>query len=103
MAFGLTRKNRIVGNRRLNISLRAVIVGLGALTAAGIFYAYSSVQSLNTSYEASQALEVQRELMETSRRLKMELNNLRSMERLERQAISVGLLKPSPQQVRKLP
>ena len=103
MALGLTRKNRLVGNRYLNTSLRTVIVGLSALTAAGIFYAYSSVQALNTSYEASQALEVQRELMETSRRLKMELNNLRSMERLERQAIILGLLKPSPQQVRKLP
>ena len=103
MPFGLTRQNRPIKGKGLNISLRAVVVGLSALTLAGIFYAYSSVRALNTSYQVSQALDIQRELVETSRRLKVELNNLRSMEKLERQAAILGLIKPSSQQVRKLP
>ena len=103
MLFNLTRRNRPAKSGQLNISLRVVVTGLGALTLAGIFYAYSLVLARNASYEASQALEVQRELMETSRRLKVELNSLRSLERLERQADSLGLVKPLSQQVRPLP
>ena len=96
-------RNRPARGEGFNLSLRALAAVLSALVLAGIFYAYSLVQARNVSYQLSQALEVQRELMETSRRLKVELNNLRSLERLEAQALSLGLSKPSTGQLRNLP
>lgn len=103
MKFSLRHENKPVRQQRLSLSLRVVVLALCMLSGAGIFYAYSSVRALNLSYQTSQALEVQHELLETSRRLKMELSNLRSLDRLERQAAGMGLVKPTPQQVRTLP
>lgn len=102
MGLSLGQKNKPVKRQWLNISLRSVILSLCLLTLAGIFYAYSSVRALNLSYQTSQALEVQHELLETSRRLKVEISNLRSLERLERQATTMGLQTPGAAQIRKL-
>ena len=102
MSVALRQKNKPVKKQLFNISLRTVVFCLCLLTLAGIYYAYSSVRALNLSYQTSQELEVQRELLETSRRLKVEFSNLRSLDRLERQSIAMGLASPSAQQVRKL-
>ena len=103
MQFSLRHKNKPFRAVGFGISIRVLVLGLVVLCLAGIFYAYSSVRALNLSLQASQALSVQHELIETSRRLKMELSNLRSMERLEQQAVSMGLLRPAPHQFRRLP
>ncbi len=102
MQFSLRHKNKPLKGQGLGVSLRLVVASLCLLTLVGIFYAYSSVRALNTSYQISQALSVQHELNETGRRLKVELSNLRSMERLEQQSASFGLVKPQPSQLRRL-
>ena len=99
-----------VGNRRLaqerpgfQVSLRGVLGLLALVTAVAVLYAYATVTALDLSYEVSRGLETQRELMETGRRLRVELNNLRSPERLEREALKRGLAPPAAERTRGLP
>lgn len=99
-----------LGNRRLAESeiaglspgIKALVMLLAVGTAAGLFYAYTAVKALNYSYELSQELANQREQLEIARRLKVELGNLRSPERLEREAASRSLAAPKPEQTRGL-
>lgn len=98
------------GNRRLAaregrapLSLRQALFLLGLITASALFYLYTEVRALNLSYQVSQAAAEQRELVELGRRLRVELNNLRSPERLEREGARLGLLPPPPERVRVLP
>jgi hypothetical protein len=72
------------------------------LTLTGTFYTYASVQALNTAYETSAALNIQQEMRETGRRLKLELSNLRSPYTLERRASDIGMVKPQPRQIRRI-
>jgi hypothetical protein len=99
-----------IGNRRLAagaggfpLSLRQALFVLGLITASCLFYLYTEVRALNLSYQVSQSASVQRELMEVRRRLKVELNNLRSPERLEQEGARLGLTPPPPERVRVLP
>ncbi len=73
------------------------------VTATALFYAYTSTRALEVSYQASRELQLKRQLMETGRRLRVELNSLRSPARLERAALKRGLAVPGPGQVRRLP
>jgi hypothetical protein len=99
----LRQKNKLLPEQKVvRISLRMVILVLLMLTLTGTFYAYASVRALNTAYETSAALNTQQEMMETGRRLKLELSNLRSPYTLERRAGDIGLVKPQPQQVRRI-
>lgn len=99
-----------LGNRRLapdaeaglSLGLKGVLALLAILTAAGLFYAYTAVKALSFSYELSRELDNQREQMEVGRRLRVELNNLRSPERLEREAARQGLTAPKSEQLRGL-
>ena len=102
MGFSLRQKNKPQTPDRVGISLRMVVAMLLILTLAGTFYAYSSVRALNISYETSKMLNMQHELMETGRRLKLELSNLRSPYTLERKASSMGLVKPEANQIRRI-
>ncbi|MEW5912048.1 MAG: hypothetical protein AB1814_05800 [Thermodesulfobacteriota bacterium] len=99
-----------IGNRRLAaqagwfpLSLRQALFVLGLITASCLFYLYTEVRALNISYQVSQATSVQRELLEIKQRLKVELNNLLSPERLEREGARLGLAPPPPGRVRVLP
>jgi cell division protein FtsL len=98
-----------VANRRARaprleaLSFRRILLLLAVVTAVALFYAFATVRALNLSYQVSRELEVQRELMETSRRLKVELNILRSPARLEREGGRLGLAPPGPEQTRSLP
>ena len=71
-------------------------------TFAALYYAAASTRTLNFSYEASRALEEQRDLREQARRLKVELNHLRSPKLLDREAKAMGLAEPKPGQTRSL-
>lgn len=82
--------------------LVGILVLLVLATFAALFYAATSTRTLNLSYESSRALEDQRELREQARRLKVELNHLRSPQRLEREAKAMGLTDPKPGQTRRL-
>jgi hypothetical protein len=103
MSMNLLKKNKSQPHpQAIKLSLRMVVLVLVMLTMTGIFYAYASVESLNIGYETSAALNLQREMMETNRRLKLELSNLRSPYSLERRAGDMGLVKPSQQQIRRI-
>ncbi|MDR1397937.1 MAG: hypothetical protein LBJ14_09450 [Desulfarculales bacterium] len=103
MNRSLRQKNKLLPEQEtVRISLRMVILVLLMLTLTGTFYAYASVQALNTAYETSAALNIQQEMTETNRRLKLELSNLRSPYTLERRASAMGLIKPKPRQVRRI-
>jgi cell division protein FtsL len=84
------------------ISLKRVLVLLAVVTSVALFYAFASVKAQNLSYQVSRELETQRELRETGRRLQVELNILRSPERLERMGSRFGLKPPEPEQMRVL-
>lgn len=84
----------------------SLVMGLWLLvlvTATALFYAYTSTRALEVSYQASRELQLKRQMMETGRRLRVELNNLRSPARLERAALKRGLAAPQPGQLRRLP
>lgn len=98
-----------VGNRRVTgdeeaprISVKWSLALLAVVVSVALLYAYTSIRTLNISYEVSRNLEVQRELRETGRRLMVELNNLRSPERLEEEAQRQGLIQPKAEQMRGL-
>lgn len=98
-----------VENRRVTLEAPAaplrlgwIIAVLAVATLAGLLYAFTSVRSLDLSYQLSKALKTQRQLRESSRRLLVELNHLRAPERLEREAQRLGLAAPRPEQIRRL-
>ena len=85
------------------LSLRQALIVLGLITAGALFYLYTEVLGLGISYQLSQARSSQVELLETRRRLRVELNSLRSPERLERAGARLGLAPAPPERVRVLP
>ena len=96
-------------NRRLpedegaqRLSLKWVLPLLVLITVVALVFAYTTIQAQNLSYEVSRGLETQRELSETGRRLRVELNNLRSPGRLEQEGVRRGLLPPKTEQTRGL-
>ncbi len=99
---------RVANRRRARVagleepSLKRVLLLLAVVTAVALFYAFATVRSLNLSYQVSRELELQRELRETGRRLRVELNILRAPERLERVGARLGLARPRPGQKRVL-
>lgn len=93
-------QSRVAGLKSL--SLKRVLVLLAVVTAVALFYAFASVRAQNLSFQVSRELETQRELRETGRRLRVELNILRAPERLERLGARFGLRPPEPKQMRVL-
>ena len=98
-----------VGNRRLvikqrtgELNLKGVLALLVFVIAVALFYAFTTVRALNISFEVSRALETQRESRELGRGLKVELNHLRSPQRLEREAARLKLASPTAKQIRTL-
>jgi cell division protein FtsL len=98
-----------VANRRQSkapalegLSLKRMVVLLVLVVAVALFYAFASVKTQNLSYQVSRELETQRELRETGRRLRVELNILRTPERLERIGARLGLKPPEAKQMRVL-
>lgn len=85
------------------INLRQGLVVLCLITGCALFYLYTGVKGLSISYQVSQARQNQVELVEMGRRLRVELNNLRSPERLERAGARLGLAPAPPDRVRVLP
>ena len=82
--------------------LGRTVILVALLTAAALFYAFSAVRATDISYQLNHSLEKQRELRETGRRLRVELNILRAPGRLERQGRRLGLVQPGPSRKRVL-
>jgi hypothetical protein len=85
------------------ISLRQGLIVLALITGCALFYLYTGNKGLSISYQISQARQNQVELVEMGRRLRVELNNLRSPERLEQAGARLGLAPAPPERVRVLP
>lgn len=84
-------------------SLSMGLLMLLLVTATALFYAYTSARALEVSYQVSSEVNTKRELMETGRRLRVELNSLISPARLERAGLRKGLAAPSAGQLRRMP
>lgn len=104
MKFGALRDNRRLAPppEAAWPSLRSALGLLLLVTAVAVFYAYTSVKTLEASYQLSQGLEYRQELLEVGRSLRVELNNLKSPERLERASLRLGLSQPAAIQIRGL-
>lgn len=91
------------GQRRVQVNLRLLVAVVVLFTAAALLYAYIAWRAFDVQYEISRGLETQRELLETGRRLKVELGVLGSPERLEQEGARLGLAPARPEQTRRLP
>ena len=101
MTVTLRRNNMRSGTGRRSGMLISGLVLLALFTGSALFYAYATERSLQASYRISKALEMQRRLRETSRRLQVEINNLRSPQRLEQAALREGMIIPGPDRTRR--
>jgi cell division protein FtsL len=104
MSVSVRIKNRrvIEQSRNRPMRLAGILVLLALVTFAALFYSFARMRTLNISYQSSRALEEQREMREEARRLRVELNHLRSPAKLERQAEEMGLIQAKPEQIRRL-
>lgn len=79
-------------------------LGMMALaTATALIVSYCNIQATHLSYQVTQAQDMQKELKEVARRLKVELNHLRTPARLEREGARLGLARPGEDRTRRLP
>ncbi|BEQ16364.1 hypothetical protein [Desulfoferula mesophila] len=85
------------------ISLRQGLIVLALVIGCALFYLYTGIKGLSISYQISQARQNRVEMVEMGRRLRVELNNLRSPERLEQAGARLGLAPVPPERVRVLP
>ncbi len=85
------------------IGLKRLVALLVLVVAVALVYAFTMVSARGISYRISRELETQRRLREVERRLQVELNVLQAPERLEREGARLGLVPPSPRQMRVLP
>lgn len=101
MTVTVRRNNMRSGGARRSGMLISGLVLLVLFTGSALFYAFATERSLRASYRISKALEQQRQLRETSRRLRVEINNLRSPQRLEQAALRAGMIIPGPDRTRR--
>jgi len=67
---------------------------------ASLFYVWSRIQVIQLGYEISNALKEERALVETNKRLRLEIATLKSYTRIEKLAVEeLGMAKPKPGQV----
>jgi len=67
---------------------------------ASLFYVWSRIQVIQLGYEISHALKEERALVETGKRLRLEIATLKSYTRIEKLAVEeLRMVKPKPDQV----
>ncbi len=70
------------------------------LIGGSLVYVWSRIQVIQVGYEISNAMKAGRELVEESKRLRVEAATLKSYSRIERIAAEeLGMIKPGPSQV----
>ncbi len=79
-----------------------VLGALGVLFTC-LFLAWADLQQITQSYQISRAQESQKQLLDLNGKLRIELSNLMGISRLEKLAAQLGMEKPTPSQVVKLP
>ena len=82
------------------IGLAIMVVFIAEL----LVYTWCRVQCRNASYELERAGHVHRQLKQTEHRLQTELASLRMPQRIEAEAAKrLGLQRPNPEQITRLP
>jgi len=70
------------------------------LIGASLFYVWSRIQVIQLGYEISNAVKQERALIETNKKLRVEIAQLKSYERIEQIAVEeLKMMKPTPDQV----
>jgi len=70
------------------------------LIVSSLFFVWSRIQTIQLGYEISNALKEGRALVETNKKLRLEMATLKSYARIERIATEeLGMSKPRPDQV----
>jgi len=70
------------------------------LIVSSLFFVWSRIQVIQLGYEISNALKERRALVETNKKLRIEIATLKSYARIERLATEeLGMSKPRPDQV----
>jgi cell division protein FtsL len=65
-----------------------------------LFYVWSRIQVIQLGYEISNALKEERALLETNKKLRLEIATLKSCARIEKIAVEeLKMVKPKPEQV----
>lgn len=89
--------------RRRGANFRPLILYgliLSLLIVGSLFYVWSRIQVIQLGYEISIALKEEKKLIETNKRLHLEVATLKSYSRIEKIAVEeLGMRKPKPDQV----
>ena len=80
--------------------IATVIAVATAFAAVGVFKVQRRHQVIHLGYALSDATSTLRQLEEEDRRLRLELSVLTNPTRIEKLAESLGMIRPSPSQVR---
>jgi cell division protein FtsL len=74
-----------------------LLAALGILST--VFWAHGNIQRTSLNYQIAEAQEMQKQHLELNRKLRVELSNLKSINRLEKLATTLEMGPPSPKQV----
>lgn len=89
-----TKPKRRGANFRLIIFYALI---LSFLIGGSLFYVWSRIQVIQLGYEISNALKEEKKLIETNKRLRLEVATLKSYARIEKIAVEeLGMKKPKP-------
>ncbi len=70
------------------------------LIGGSLFYVWSRIQVIQRGYEISNAMKEERTLIETNKKLRLEIATLKSYSRIEKLALEeLKMAKPKPEQV----
>lgn len=108
--IGSLDKVLVAGNRKLQLTspikqlskpkFWAIMVLSVGVLVTGLLFAWSHLQYITISYQISQAFNDQKELHDFNRKLRIELANLKSLNRLEQLALEkFNMAPPGPGQV----
>lgn len=77
-----------------------LILSLCLFIGGSLFYVWSRIQVIQLGYEISSTLRERKALMETNKRLRLEVATLKSYARIEKIAVEeLKMVKPKPDQV----
>lgn len=97
----------IASDRPLTVTPRVkaalLVLFAGALLSIGLYRVHQRHQVIRVGYELTEARSEMRKLAEERNRLRVEESVLTSPARIERIAASLGMVRPSPNQLRIIP
>ena len=88
-------------NTRIHVAL--LLLAAFGLCTLGLIRVHDRYQVIRVGYKLSEARSEFRELQEEQSRLRLEESFLASPERIEKLAFSLGMIRPTPDQLRIIP